>query len=330
MAEQSDQLDSIQANAGNNLTLLVGQLQGGFREVKQMLIDQNAQHVRDKEEAISERDRRHEENKTEIRAVRTAMDGTAAITAKNALWIEQKGEPLIGRVSNLEQINNAEAAEKAQIAEGRKIIAAEKRGGWKAWAKIGALFMSLGGLIVLVLENFDALYSLAKRFIWHDGGEVENGKAKAGGALGVTVALIIAFEGIRFVAYKPTPNDVWTICRGHTMGVTQGQTATEAECDRYTEDEATAALAVVDANVTVNLPDEIRGALGDFVYNEGAQAFKSSTMLEKFNSGQTVAACIDLIDWRKQKDGKGGLVTLDGLVKRRKAEMQYCLGVTKA
>lgn len=141
-------------------------------------------------------------------------------------------------------------------------------------------------------------------------------------ALAVVIALIGGFEGIRYVAYLPTPNDVWTICRGHTMGVKEGDTATKAECDRYTEEEAAAALAVVDANVVVQLTSEQRGAFADFVYNEGAQAFKSSTLLEKLNAGNITGACIDLIDWRKQKK-----ITLDGLVNRRKAEIEYCVGV---
>lgn len=147
----------------------------------------------------------------------------------------------------------------------------------------------------------------------------ENVKAK--GAAGVVVALIVMFEGYRLVAYKPTPNDVWTICRGHTMDVHQGDVATPEQCDRYTEEEAKAALAVVDANVHVPLTEGQRGALGDFVYNEGAGHFLSSTLLEKLNAGDIRGACIDLIDWRKQKG-----LTLDGLVNRRKEELQYCLG----
>jgi lysozyme len=144
-------------------------------------------------------------------------------------------------------------------------------------------------------------------------------------ALAVVIALIGSWEGIRYVAYLPTPNDVWTICRGHTMGVKPGDTATPEQCDRYTEVEASAALDVVDRNVTVQLTAEQRGAFGDFVYNMGAGAFKASTMLEKLNAGDILGACVDLIDWRKQKR-----ITLDGLVNRRKDEIAYCVGARTA
>lgn len=46
------------------------------------------------------------------------------------------------------------------------------------------------------------------------------------------VNLIKQFEGCRLTAYK-CPAGVWTIGYGHTAGVHQGQTITQAEAERY-------------------------------------------------------------------------------------------------
>lgn len=143
----------------------------------------------------------------------------------------------------------------------------------------------------------------------------------AGGALAIAMLIGGAFEGIRYAAYLPTPNDVPTICRGHTLGVKMGDTATQAQCDAGFEQEMKRSLAVVDANVKIRLTEAQRGALADFVYNMGTGAFKTSTMLKKFNAGDVLGGCIELIEWRKQK----GQV-LDGLVRRRTEELKYCLG----
>lgn len=134
MADQNDQLSDIQASAGTNLSLLVGQLQGGFRQIQQMLLDQNAQHVRDGTEARADRERRHEENKTEIRNLSDSIDGTAMMAKDSAKWIADEGRPLVKRVSDIE--------------EGNTISAAESRGRKAAWgliyAGIGAALTAIG------------------------------------------------------------------------------------------------------------------------------------------------------------------------------------------
>ncbi len=43
--------------------------------------------------------------------------------------------------------------------------------------------------------------------------------------------LIKSFEQCRLKAFKPTPNDVWTIGWGHTNGVKEGDTCTQEEAD---------------------------------------------------------------------------------------------------
>lgn len=144
------------------------------------------------------------------------------------------------------------------------------------------------------------------------------------GKTGLAIALLIggAWEGIRYVAYMPTPDDVPTICRGHTAGVHMGDTATPAQCEKWFAEEMAAALAVVDRRVKVKLTEGQRGALASFVFNMGEPAFAKSIMLREFNAGNITTGCVALMDWRYQ-----GKKMLPGLVSRRQAELRYCLGV---
>jgi len=68
-----------------------------------------------------------------------------------------------------------------------------------------------------------------------------------------------------------------------------------------------------------------RTALIDFTYNLGEEALAGSTLARLFNAGQAQAGCEQLSRWVKARV-QGELVTLRGLVDRRGAELEVCLG----
>ncbi|MBK5413735.1 lysozyme [Pseudomonas sp. TH31] len=138
------------------------------------------------------------------------------------------------------------------------------------------------------------------------------------GSLGMTGALVTWFEGRSLVAYAD-PVGIPTICDGITLGVSLGNVATPAQCDKLLERELSIALAAVDRQVRVPLPETRRAALGSFVYNIGESQFARSTLLRKLNAGNALGACAELSRWIY-----AGGKRLAGLVKRRAAERELC------
>ena len=138
------------------------------------------------------------------------------------------------------------------------------------------------------------------------------------GSLGMTGALVTWFEGRSLVAYAD-PVGIPTICEGVTRGVSLGDVATPAQCDKLLERELNIALTAVDRQVRVPLPETRRAALGSFVYNVGESQFTRSTLLRKLNAGNALGACAELSRWIY-----AGGKRLAGLVKRRAAERELC------
>lgn len=131
-------------------------------------------------------------------------------------------------------------------------------------------------------------------------------------------AIIKHFEdenGPALVAFKPTPNDVWTIGWGHTHGVTEGMTCTPEQAeDWFQQDMAWAQSAVLSA-VNVSLNQNQFDALVSFTENVGAAAFDRSTLLRLLNEGNYTGAGSQFSNWVYQ----AGQI-LSGLVTRRKQE----------
>lgn len=147
-------------------------------------------------------------------------------------------------------------------------------------------------------------------------------KAAAGslaGVLALAAALLMPFEGKHLAAYLDPPG-IPTICWGHTGGVKMGDTATDAECMVYLQQDLAVADAAVSRLVKINIAPETRAALISFVYNTGEGNFAKSTLLKKLNAGDVRGACDELQRWVYAKG-----VKLNGLVKRRAAEREMCL-----
>jgi lysozyme len=120
------------------------------------------------------------------------------------------------------------------------------------------------------------------------------------------------FEGCSLTAYQDQVC-VWTIGYGHTgPDVKSGMIITSDQAQALLAQDVKSAAACVNKVVTVQLTQEEFDALVDFVFNLGARAFCSSTMLRELNAGD-FAAQFDL--W----DRAGGAVVA-GLLRRRQAE----------
>lgn len=147
----------------------------------------------------------------------------------------------------------------------------------------------------------------------------------AGGAL---VAGLIAFvgpwEGVKTTTYLDIVG-VPTVCYGETDGVELGQTFTKAECDAMfagrLDEFARGFLLLVDDEVEKTVPLRAQVAFVSWSYNVGLGAAKKSTLVRKLNEGDVVGACNELSKWVK-----AGGRTVKGLVNRRAAERDMCLG----
>ncbi|MCE9775595.1 lysozyme [Shewanella algae] len=74
----------------------------------------------------------------------------------------------------------------------------------------------------------------------------------------------------------------------------------------------------------VNLTEGENAAYLSFIYNVGAEAFRTSTLRKKLLAGDHIGACNELIRWVYSKGRK-----LNGLVNRRAKELALCLSNLK-
>jgi lysozyme len=128
--------------------------------------------------------------------------------------------------------------------------------------------------------------------------------------------LIQRFEGLRLKAYKCSAG-VWTIGYGHTKGVREGQTITEAEAENLLREDLRVFEVGVSSLVTVFLHQYQFDALVSFSFNLGVGALKGSTLLKKINA----RAGADAIraEWIKWCHAGGRVVP--GLQRRRLEEV---------
>ena len=145
---------------------------------------------------------------------------------------------------------------------------------------------------------------------------------KAGGlilGLVMALALIIPSEGKRRHAYLDTTATP-TICYGETYGVTLGQVATDQQCLDLLKQDLTARIASMQECTSVDVAPEVAGAMIDFAYNAGVEAY-CGTPATLLNAGKTVAAC----NWLGSHYTTSRGIKLRGLVNRRQRERALCL-----
>jgi lysozyme len=141
----------------------------------------------------------------------------------------------------------------------------------------------------------------------------------------VNDSLIKKWEQLVLKAYKPTPDDVWTIGWGHTKGVVPGMVITAKQAQDFFEIDTAWVEATIAKFVKVPLSQHQYDATASIIFNIGASQFLSSTLLRKLNAKDYKGAAAEFPKWNKQK-GK----VLKGLVRRRDEEMQYFLTPDKA
>ena len=128
------------------------------------------------------------------------------------------------------------------------------------------------------------------------------------------LALIKRFEGCRLESYKCSAN-VLTIGYGHTSGVKETDTITQDEADKLLQEDVEQFEKHVDDNVTVELGQSQFDALVAWTFNLGVGNLRESTMLKKLNNEDYKSVPSEMKRWNK-----AGGKTLDGLIRRRKAE----------
>jgi lysozyme len=128
------------------------------------------------------------------------------------------------------------------------------------------------------------------------------------------IALVKASEGCKLTAYR-CPAGIWTIGYGHTRGVKEGQTITQAQAEALLLDDLDEAADSVRSMVTVPITQGQCDALCDFVFNLGAGRLRDSTLLRLLNQSRYAEAAAQFKFW-VMANGHA----LPGLVTRRAAE----------
>lgn len=134
------------------------------------------------------------------------------------------------------------------------------------------------------------------------------------------LALTKASEGCVMKAY-PDPGSggaPFTIGYGHTLGVKRGMIWTQDQADEALEADLMHASGEVDKLIGTHPTTQGQyDALTDFVFNVGAGALRSSTLLKKHLAGDYAGAKAEFGKWVYASGRK-----LPGLVKRRAAEAE--------
>lgn len=133
---------------------------------------------------------------------------------------------------------------------------------------------------------------------------------------------IANFEGFSEKAYIPVAGDVPTIGFGSTEGVKMGDTITVPKAIERLHRDTEKAESAIGRCVKVPLSQGEFDAFTSFAFNVGAEAFCSSTLVKKLNSGDYAGACQELKRW-VYVDGR----RVQGLVNRREAEYRLCMGL---
>ena len=131
---------------------------------------------------------------------------------------------------------------------------------------------------------------------------------------------IIEFEGCKLTAYK-CPAGVWTIGVGHTKGVKQGQTITEAQAMTLLKGDLLPCENYVN-NLGVCKTQAEFDAIVDFAFNLGTAALGRSTLLKYIRAKKPEQYIRE--EFAKWVNSKG--MRLKGLVIRRQWEADRYYG----
>lgn len=133
------------------------------------------------------------------------------------------------------------------------------------------------------------------------------------------IALIKSFEGYRPRAV-PLGDGRWTIGYGHTKSAREGLKITRAEAEGVLRAYDLPPIELfIRRSILSPINQNEFDALVSFAFNLGLEAFRTSDVLETFNTGDHLRTA-DLMNGWRQARINGRLVTVDALVRRRAAE----------
>lgn len=135
------------------------------------------------------------------------------------------------------------------------------------------------------------------------------------------VDLVKKWEGFKTKAYKPTPEDVWTVGYGHTGTAKKGMEIDEQTAEKLLAEDMQGADQAIDKLITQPLNKAQRNAVTSLIYNIGEGAFAKSKALEALNKGDFETFKKEAFDKEKGFVRQKGKV-LPGLVNRRKEEQE--------
>lgn len=142
-------------------------------------------------------------------------------------------------------------------------------------------------------------------------------------ALSLSAAGLVSIanlEGFSEKAYIPIPGDVPTIGFGSTEGVKMGDTITVPKALERLMRDVGVAESAIGRCVKVPLSQSDYDAFTSFAFNVGGEAFCSSTLVKKLNSGDYDGACDELERWVYSQKR-----VVPGLVNRRQVEYRLCV-----
>jgi len=133
--------------------------------------------------------------------------------------------------------------------------------------------------------------------------------------------IIKRWEHCRLVAYKPLPDDKWTIGWGATgPGIHEGTVWTQEQADADLANRTSILSGQIMDLLTQFPTDGELGAMLSLTYNIGLTAFKESTLLKYFNAGEIEKAADEFLKWVHS----GGHF-VQGLLNRRRDERNIFL-----
>lgn len=144
---------------------------------------------------------------------------------------------------------------------------------------------------------------------------------KIGAASAVGILLIAVSEGFSDSAHQPLPGDKWTIGFGHTGGVEPGTTISVQEALGLLHNDTYAAEQAVSRLTRWDLEQHQFDALVSLVYNIGARAFETSTLLKCVNAYDEAGVEREWMRWVYFKGKR-----VQGLENRRARELAVWRG----
>jgi len=141
-------------------------------------------------------------------------------------------------------------------------------------------------------------------------------------AIALSAAGLVAlasWEAFRSEPYRDI-GGVWTDGFGNTNNVNPSKSVSVPQALNQLLINVRSAEGAVNTCITKPMTQGEYDAFVKFTFNVGNRAFCNSTLVRKFNAGDNVGACNELMRWVYVKG-----VKVNGLVNRRESEKKLCL-----